>query len=272
MIDLTLLGLPFFQRALIVGVLLSLLMSLLGVIVILRRLSFFADAIGHAALTGIALGLLLRFNPFLSALAYALLVALGITAVRRRSPLPLDTLLGVFFSASVALGVILVQLTPGYQSNLLAFLFGDILTVGTLDVALTMLITAATLTIFARLGKPFISIAFNPSLAKAEGVPVAAYELILLLVLAALVALSIKLVGVVLVTALFVIPAATAHNLAPTLRHLFVFSAIIGPTMVIAGMLLSATLNTASGPTIILTGTACFIISLLLKPLLPTGR
>lgn len=268
MIDLTLLNLPFFQRALIAGVLLSVLMGLLGVLVILRRLSFFADAIGHAALTGIALGLLLRVNPFLTALVYALLVALGITAVRRRSRLPLDTLLGVFFSASVALGVILVQRTPGYQSNLLAFLFGDILTVGRLDVALTLIITTAALALLGWLGKPFISIAFNPALAKAEGVPVAAYELILLLMLAALVALSIKLVGVVLVTALLTIPAATAHNLAPTLRRLFALSALIGPAMVIAGMLLSATLNTASGPTIILTGAVLFTLSLLLRPAL----
>lgn len=268
MIDLTLLTLPFFQRALIVGLLLSLLMSLLGVIVILRRLSFFADAIGHAALTGIALGLLLQVNPFLSALIYAVLVAFGLAAVQRRSRLPLDSLLGVFFAASVALGVILVQRTPGYQSNLLAFLFGDILTVSRLDVVLTIIITAVALAALARLGKPFISLAFNPSLAKAEGVPVATLERTLLLLLAALVALSIKIVGVILVTALLVIPAATAHNLATSLSRLFTLSALLGPLTVISGMLLSATLNTAPGPTIILTGSSLFALSLIIKPLL----
>ncbi|MEX2054892.1 MAG: metal ABC transporter permease, partial [Candidatus Andersenbacteria bacterium] len=110
---LELLAQPFFQRALIVGLILGILMALLGVLVVLRRLSFFADAIGHSALTGIALGLLLQFNPFITALLFAVAVAAGITLVKRFSKLPIDTLLGIAFPAAVAVGVILVRLTPG---------------------------------------------------------------------------------------------------------------------------------------------------------------
>ncbi|HLD26298.1 MAG TPA: metal ABC transporter permease [Candidatus Andersenbacteria bacterium] len=268
MVDLGIVTTPFFQRALLIGLMLGALMAILGVFIVLRRLSFFSDAIGHAALTGIALGLLLNVNPFLSALCYTLLVAAAIATLQHRSRLPLDTILGVFFSASVAIGVVLVQLTPGYQASLFSFLFGDILTVGTMDIVLTLIVTAVTLTILTLFGKKFISIAFNPSLAKAEGIPVALHETLFLLTLAAVIALAIKLVGVILVTALLVIPAASAHNLARSLASMFLLSVGLNVVAVIVGMLASVFLNTASGPTIILVSTAFFILSLLLRPLL----
>jgi zinc transport system permease protein len=270
LIDIAVVSLPFFQRALVSGLLLSALMACLGVFIVLRRMSFFSDAIGHAALTGIAIGLLLEWSPFISALIYSMLIALGIGIIRHQTNLSLDTLLGVFFAASVALGVILVQFTPGYQANLLGFLFGDILTISTLDLTLTAVTAVITGGILIYLGKPLISIAFNSDLAKAEGTAVAAYELIFLLVLAAVIALSVKLVGVVLVTALLVIPAATAHNVARSLASMLLISTAIGLIATIIGMFASASIGTASGPTIILTGTVFFALSLLVKPFLRT--
>lgn len=260
--------LPFFQRALLVGLILSALTATLGVIVVLRRMSFFSDAIGHAALTGIAIGLLLQINPFLSALVYALLIAAAISGIHLKSRLSLDSLLGVFFAASVALGVIIVQLTPGYQANLLGFLFGDILTVSRLDITLTLIVAAAGIITLLLAGKTFIAIAFDPDLAKAEGIAIATYELIFLLLLAAVIAMAIKFIGVILVTAMLIIPAASAHNIARTLTTMFVISVAISLISVIVGMALSALIGTASGPTIVLTGTAFFAVSLLLKPLL----
>jgi zinc transport system permease protein len=268
MIDLALLSFPFFQRALISGLMLSALMAGLGVFVVLRRMSFFSDAIGHAALTGIAIGLLLKLNLFVSALAYSLLIALGIAYVKQKTSLSLDTLLGVFFAASVALGVILIQFTPGYQANLIDFLFGDILTVSRLDLIMTLITVIVTAAIIILFAKPFISIAFNPDLAKAEGLAVATYELVLLLILAAVIALSVKLVGVVLVTALLIIPAASAQNLSFSLSRMFFLSITIGLVAAFLGMFASAAFGTASGPTIILAGTAFFVVSLLIKPLL----
>ena len=271
MIELSLLSLPFFQRALLAAVILSVLMSTLGVFVVLRRMSFFADAIGHAALTGIALALLLDINPFLSAIVYSLLVAVGIATTRRRTNLPFDTLLGVFFSASVALGVILVQRTAGYQANLISFLFGDILTVSNFDLVLIVLTTLITTGVLVVLGKKFISITFNPNLARAEGIAVDTYELIFLLILAALIALAIKFVGIILVTAMLIIPAASAQNLAASLSRMFLLSALFGLISAIAGMLASVSFNTASGPTVILAATVIFAASLLLRPFLKTG-
>lgn len=268
---LELLTLPFFQRALIVGIILSVLMAIIGVFVVLRRMAFFSDAIGHAALTGIALGLLLHINPYVSALVFSLLVALGISFVRVKSKLPLDTLLGVFFSGSVALGVILVQLTPGYQSNLISFLFGDILAVSQLDVYITFFVSAAVLLIVLFAGKSFIAITFDSDLARAEGIRVDVHELLFLLLLAGIIALAIKLVGIVLVTALLIVPAATAHNLTRSLTALFIGSTIISVSAMVIGMLASAVLNTASGPTIVLTGSAFFALSLFLRPLVKSS-
>ena len=271
MVDTSLLLLPFFQRALVVGLVLGVVMAILGVIVVLRHMSFFADAIGHSALTGIALGILLQLNPFVSALVYSLLVATGIAIVKRKSNLSMDTLLGVFFSASVAIGVILIQLTPGYQTDLIGFLFGDILTVSNVDVILAISIAVITGVILIFTGKTFIIIAFDASLAQAEGTSVAWYELILLLILASVIALAIKLLGIILVTAMLVIPAASAHNITRSLTAMFATSALLSIIAVTTGMLASAATNTASGPTIILVSALLFALSLLVKPLIKSS-
>lgn len=260
-----LLALPFFQKALIVGVTLASIMAIIGVFVLLRSISFFADAIGHSALAGIAIGVLAGFDPFLGGLAFALIVAIGIAGVRRVSTLPLDTLLAVFFSASVALGVVIISLTPGYQSDLLSFLFGNILTVTTTDVILAVAIAVVTGVMLMWIGKGLVAIAFDESLAKAEGVPVGRLELMLFALLAITIALSIKLVGVVLVTALLIIPAATAYNIARSLMGMFFWSLGVSLASVLIGLFASAALNTPSGPTIVLAGSLFFALSLVYR-------
>lgn len=270
MTDLIIFSQAFFLRPLLIGLILSILMSILGVLIVLRKMSFFSDAIGHAALTGIALGLLLNLNPFFSALIYVLLVATAISIIKLKSNLHLDTLLGVFFSASVALGVILIQLTPGYQANLISFLFGNILTVNQFDVILTLFVSATALITILLLGKKFIAITFDSSLAKAEGIPVAAYDLIFFLLLAGIIALSIKLVGVILITGMLIIPAASAQNIARSLTVMFIVSIVLGLLSVAIGMFASVALNSSSGPTIVLISTTFFALSLFLKPFFKT--
>lgn len=266
-----LLTFPFFQRALLVGAILGILMAILGVFVILRKMSFFADAIGHSALAGIAIGLLFNINPFLAALVFSLLVAIGISMVRAGTKLSMDTLLGIFFSASVALGVVIVTLIPGYQADLISFLFGNILTVGNIDIVTSVGIAAIVTGVLVWAGKAFVAISLDSSLAKAEGVPVAQYELLFLLLLSAVIALAIKFVGVILVTALLVIPAASAQNIAPSLAKMFSISIAFSLFSVVVGMLASAALNTPSGPTIVLTSTLCFIASLAVRQLALRG-
>ncbi|MBI1833386.1 MAG: metal ABC transporter permease [Candidatus Andersenbacteria bacterium] len=265
------LTLPFFQRALLVGLMLGSMMAVFGVLVLLRRMSFFADAIGHSALAGIAIGLLVGIDPFVGGLVFAVAVALGIAGVRRISTLPLDTLLAVFFSASVALGVVLITLSPGYQADLISFLFGNILTVTNADVVLSFGMMIITGGVLLWVGKGLVAIALDASLAKAEGVPVGRYELLLLILLAVTIALSIKVVGIVLVTALLIIPAAAAHNISRSLAGMFGWSVVVSIVSVVVGLLASAVLDTPSGPTIVLTGSIIFAISLVTRRLSGTA-
>lgn len=257
--------LPFVQRALLVGIIVAATMAILGVFVVLRRMSFFADAVGHSALTGIALGVLVGLNPFLAALAFSLLVALGIATARQYSRQSFDTLLGVFFAAAVSLGVIIVSLTPGYQASLIGILFGDILTVSVFDIALSIALALTVGTVLAISGKALVAITLDANLARAEGIPVARHELIFLLLMAATIAVSIKFVGVLLVTAMLIIPAAAAQNLARSLTGMFIGSLIIAILAVVAGMTASVLSNIPSGPAIVLAGTVAYVISLGLK-------
>jgi len=257
--------LPIFQRALLIGLILGTLMAILGVLVVLRRMSFFADAIGHSALTGIALGILLAIDPLWAAMAFAMLVAALIAVAKNYSRLPLDTLLAVFFPSAVALGVILVQLSPGYQADLVSFLFGDILSVGPLDVWVAIGLAVIVIGVMLGAGKSLVYIAFDETLAKVDGVPVKAFEILLLVLLAMVVAASIKIVGIILVTALMVIPAASAQNLARSLVSMFALSIVISILAVVSGMLVSAALGVPSGPAVVLAGAVFFMSSLVLK-------
>lgn len=263
MLDLLLL--PFFQRALIVGLILGFLMAILGVFVVLRKMSFFSDAIGHSALTGIALGILLGINPFVTAFVFALLVAGGVAVIRRISRQEFDTLLGVFFSAAVALGVTLVSLNPGYQASLVSFLFGNILTVSGVDIISSTILAVVIIVWLIFFGKALTAITFDQTLARAEGVAVDRHELVFLLMLAAAIALTIKFVGVILVTALVIIPAATAQNIARSFVGMFAWSITISLLAVLVGMIGSALLNLPSGPAIVLVGAILYGASLLLK-------
>lgn len=264
---LELLTLPFFERALLVGLILGVAMAILSVFVVVRRLSFFADAIGHSALTGIAIGLLVSLNPFVAALIFSLLVAVGLSLTRRHSRLPLDTLLGIFFSASVALGVILISLNPSYQTDLIGFLFGDILAVNNVDIIMSSLLVVLIGAVMLFAGKAFISITFNQDLAQAEGIAVSFYELLFLLLLAGTIALAIKIVGIALITALLVIPGATAQNVSRSLFSLFTISLAVSLLAIVLGMVGSAAIETAPGPTIALSGSLLFAISLLVAKL-----
>jgi zinc transport system permease protein len=263
---LALVFLPFFLRALVVGLLLGVLMAVLGVLVILRQMSFFSDAIGHSALTGIALGILLHSNPFLGALGFTLLVAASIVALRHYSRLKLDTILGILFPSTMALGVLLLRLTPGYRTDLVAYLFGDILTVTTPDIGITLLLACIVGVLLLLAGKKLFIITLNEDLAKSQGINTALYELFLLLTLAAVIAMAIKLVGIVLVTAMLIIPAATAQNLARSILSMFAISVAVSLVATVIGMIGSAVVDIPSGPAIVLVAAFLCVCSFIAAP------
>ncbi|MBI4842772.1 MAG: metal ABC transporter permease [Nitrospirae bacterium] len=253
---------PFFQRALISSVIVGILCSYAGCFVIMRRMAFFSDAIAHAAFAGIAAGMLFNIDFSVSSVAVALVIAALIAYLSEKTALSHDTTIGIGFSAAIASGMLIIGALEGYRGDLFAFLFGDILTISLRDILLLSGTGIAVLSTLAFCFKPLLQIAFNKDLAKVEGINVRFFEYLIFLVIALVVTVSLKIVGIILVTSLLIVPAASAKNLASNMRQLFTLSAVFGVVSGIAGLTASVYLNTPSGPTIVLVSIGIFILTL----------
>lgn len=259
----------FMQQALLGLLLLTPMAAVLGVHVINFRMAFFSDAIGHSAFAGMALGLILAVNPRLSMPLFGVLVGLGIMAVRRKSALSADTVIGIAFSAIVAFGLAVVSRFNGVARNMQQFLYGDILTISEDEIAFLALLFLA-LMLFQTLGyNRLLQIALNPITARVHGVRVAFWQYLFAGLLALVVMFSVRAVGVLLVTAMLIVPAATARNLARTAGGMFWWALLVGLSSGFAGLTLSAQewLSTASGATVILSACAWFALSAALAAL-----
>ena len=259
----------FMRRALLMGTLLGALGGLLGVFIVQRGLSLLADGLAHATFGGVALGLLLGSSSdqvIWAAMPFTVAVALVIGALRRQGRLAGDAATGVFFAFSFALGVVLLGLRPARATpvSVEALLFGSILAVSP-DLLWTMVAVAVlTLLALALAWSRLAYATFDPELAALSGVPVAALEYLLLGLTAVVVVVGVKTVGVVLVSAFVVIPAATAQLLGRTLFGMAVLAAGLGVAGSAIGLLLSYHLNVASGAAVILTLAGFFFVALAL--------
>jgi zinc transport system permease protein len=255
---------PFMQRALLTALILGPLCGLLGVFVTARRMSFFSDTISHAALAGVAVGFLAGFHdPTLVVVAVCGLVAISMLWLQERTDLLTDTIMAVLLSTSVAGGVVLLSLQPRRWADLDKYLFGDILSVGWDDVLLAGVIAlGVAVALLSRLNALTL-LSCHEDMAHVSGLRVRRLNYAFVLLLTLTVALSIRLLGIILVTSLIVIPPATARNLACNLRQQILLSVGLGWIGAGAGIVLSYPLNFPSGPTITLTLTALFLLSLL---------
>jgi len=242
---------PFMQRALVAGLLVGLVASLLGVFVILRRSAFFGDAVAHASLAGIAVGVVSGLPPLVLAGAVAVGIGLTLHRLERVGRLSLDTILGFVLPFFMAVGVLVLSLSPGFQPELLSYLFGSILTVSWRGLAAIALVAVVVAIVLARLGRRLVFATFDPDGAHAAGIDVARLLTAHHVLLALAVIASISLVGIVLVNALLVIPAATAKLLARSLRQMFVLAPILGTTAALAGLVTSYAFDLPSGPAIV---------------------
>ncbi|MBU2604127.1 MAG: metal ABC transporter permease [Actinobacteria bacterium] len=256
---------PFMQRALVAGLATGILCAVIGVYVTMRSMSFFSDAISHSALAGIALGVLIGLDPVLAAVFFSVAVAAGITFITVRTELTSDTVIGVFFSGSMALGVLLIGMQKGYRTDLLSYLFGDILAVSTFDVVLSLGLAAVVLAIVFARSTLLLKIAFNRDLAAVEGTRVVVWDYIFMILLALTVAVSVKIVGIVLVSALIIVPAAAARNVAPDFRRLMGLAIVFGAVGALTGLAASYYLDTASGPTMVMVVVLIFVVTLVLR-------
>lgn len=261
----------FMQEALLGILLTAPLAAAAGIQVVNFRMSFFSDAIGHSAFAGVALGLLFAVSPNLTMPLLALAVGLGIMAMKQRSSLSSDTVIGVFFSAVVAFGLALVSRNPNVARDMQVFLYGDILTVTHEDLIclffLFLVFFAFQIFAYNRLN----AIGLHEQLARTHRIHTAFYQYVYVALLSLVVIFSVKSAGVLLVTALLIVPAAAARNLSKSSGMMFWISIIIGVCSGMTGLLISAQpwAETASGATIVLCACAVFCISMLfgfLKP------
>lgn len=262
---LDILALPFAQRAVLAGLAIAVVGGVLGVFVVLRGMSFFSDAIAHASLLGVAVAVLLAAQPFVGALLVALLTAVAIALLRGRTVASLDTLIGVFFSAAVALAVIVIGFVKGYRADLVSFLFGDILALQTIDVVWAWALSAVVLALLVVSWRAVVLSTFHRDLAQVEGVPVVRTDLLFLVLVALVVAVAMRIAGVILVTALLIVPAATAQNVARTFRGMVGWSVGASLVSLASGLFLSFSFNLPSGPTIVLIAAVLYAASLLAK-------
>jgi len=241
----------FLLRALLAGAAVALAAGPLGCVVVWRRMSYFGDTIAHGALPGVALGIALGSNPIVGVLGVAILVALAALYFRRGRRLPNDAILGMLSHSALSIGLIGLTFMGGVRVDLTALLFGDILAISWSEVWATFAGSALVLALLLVIWRKLVAATVDEDLARAEGVPVTGVSVAFMLLVAGVVALSMKIVGVLLVTALLVIPAVTARRLARSPEGMAALAPIIGVGGVAAGLALSSFADTPSGPSIV---------------------
>jgi zinc transport system permease protein len=255
----------FAERALAAAVIVGLLCGLLGFFVILRRLAFIGVGISHAAVGGVALGLILGVDPRLAAAIFSVAVALGMFWVARDRRLAEDAVIGVFLSGAMALGLLLMGLRHGYQKDLFSYLFGSLLAVTPADLAGLGLLAAALALIIAASFREMLFVAFDEEVARAYGRPVDALDAMLIVVLALTVVAAVRVVGVLLVEALLVVPAATAALWTLDFRRQVALSMGLGAASAVVGLWCSLAFDVGAGAAIVLVAVSAFFASWVLR-------
>ncbi|XHX77753.1 MAG: metal ABC transporter permease [Stenomitos frigidus ULC029] len=255
---------PFMQRAMLGGILTGLMGGMLGSFTILRQLSFFSDALGHSALLGISIGLLMGINPSVVLLPCAVLFALGVTYLLERTRLWTDALLNIIYSSSLAIAIIILSFVGEYKGGLNNLLFGDILAVQELDLVVSSLLLIVCIVLVGLTLRTQMLVTLHEPLAIARGVSVAAHRTAFIVLLSLVVGVSIKAIGVLLVSAFVVIPACAARLLSRTFTNYVLLSAGLGAFSAVGGMVLSAAFNLPSGPSIVVVQLTIFLTATVL--------
>jgi ABC-type Mn2+/Zn2+ transport system permease subunit len=264
---LSLFAFPFMQRALFAGVLVGAGLALFGVFALARKLSFFGEGIAHASLAGIAVAVLGGLSPLPVAMVWSVLVAYLLYRAERSTRLPSDAALGILFSASMALGVVIMSYTRGYQPDLLSYLFGSILSVRTQDLGPMALATLVPIAWLIRNRRELTDMSLNEEAAFVRGVNTERMALLFYICLALVTVVAVKLLGIVLVSALLIIPAATSRTLAGTFFGYLWGALIVAELSVIGGLIVATLLDWPAGATVVLVGTVLFFISNLIHRL-----
>ena len=256
----------FFLRALAAAVGAALLAGPLGCFIVWRRMAYFGDTMAHSALLGVALGFLLGIDLILGVICVTFSIALLLIALQRKGHVSTDTLLGILSHSALSLGLVLIGLMPWLRLDLMGYLFGDVLSVTWPEVALIWIGGGLGLAILAFIWRPLLAIAIDEDLARAEGIPSLRYRLCFVGLMAAVIAIAMKVIGVLLITSLLIIPAAAARCFARTPEQMAVAAAGIGALSGVVGLFASLGLDTPSGPSIVVVAMLFFLVSLAARP------
>ncbi|MCQ4348863.1 zinc ABC transporter permease subunit ZnuB [Pseudomonas stutzeri] len=254
----------FLLNALLAGLALALVAGPLGSFVVWRRMAYFGDTLAHAALLGVALGFLLDVSPSVAVVVGCVLLAVLLVTLQQRQPLAADTLLGILAHSTLSLGLVTVSLLDAVRVDLMAYLFGDLLAVGATDLWWIVAGSALVLGVLAWLWRPLLALTVHEELARVEGLPVGALRLALMLLIAVVIAVAMKIVGVLLITSLLIIPAAAAQRHARSPEQMAAGAGAVGLLAVCAGLALSWYQDTPAGPSIVVSAAGLFLLSFLL--------
>lgn len=254
--------LDFLLLPLLAGLGIALVAGPLGAFVVWRRMAYFGDTLAHSSLMGVALGIILSINPNVAVVCSCCLLAMLLILLQHNRSMATDTLLGILSHSTLAIGLIIVSLMAGPALNLNAYLFGDLLSATTEDVITIYLISVAVLITIALLWRKLLAITVHEELASVEGVPVTKVKAVLMLLMALVIAIAMKVVGVLLITALLIIPAATARRLAHSPETMAVFASVLACLAVLGGIAASVFADTPTGPSVVAGAAFIFALSL----------
>ncbi len=251
----------FLLRALLAGYGVAILAGPLGTFIVWRRMAYFGEALSHSALLGIALGLLIGISSQITVIVISVALAISITLLRHRGELSSDALLGIFSHSALSLGLIALSFMESVRVDLIGYLFGDVLAVTQNDVYWIASIDVAVLLTLFFIWRPLLALSVDEELAQVEGTPVARTRLIFMLLIATVIAVAMKIVGILLITSLLIIPAAAARPISNSPEQMALFATAIGALSVSFGLWGSLQWDTPTGPSIVIAATVLFLIA-----------
>jgi len=243
----------------VAGIIVAIIAPLIGIFLVLKRYSLIADTFSHVSLAGIAVGLLLGINPILAALAFTVLASFGIEKLRASKKIYGESALAIFLSGALAVAVVVISIGRGFNTNLYNYLFGSIVTVTTFDIYIIATLAVVVIAVLMKFYKEIVYISFDEDSAKVSGIPVGMINSILILLAAVTVSLAIPIVGVLLISALIVIPVVAALQLKKSFLKTLIYAEAISVFSVVSGIFASFYLNLSTGGTIVLIMLVIFI-------------
>jgi zinc transport system permease protein len=252
----------FLLRALLAGAGIGLVAGPLGCFIVWRRMAYFGDSLAHNALLGVVLGIILGLDASLGILIGAVALAWLLVALQQQRHFATDTLLGLMSHSGLALGLVALSFFPALRLDLMAYLFGDILAVSAGDLAWILGGGAVVLALTALIWQPLLALTVHEDLARAEGVPVLWLRLAFVTLIAVTIAIGMKIVGILLITAMLIVPAAAARRLARTPEQMAALAALFGVLAALGGLMASFRWDTPSGPSVVVAALGLFLLAL----------